>query len=205
MGSMQDSEGEILKKKILDTAQSRLITSAYDLYHDLAHHQAVFALCKKIIQDEGLVIDLETLEIACYWHDVFKGKGDQEEKLLRQELEKLGLNQEKINKVVKIIAEHSFGNNQTLEESKILYDADKIELVSIPRWKAAFDAYDKGEVDIATRDKYVKEWNRRMPLLENHLHYSSTNLLFTKRLKEFKDWLRSINRMDKEGNFISEI
>lgn len=194
-----------IKSLALDSAKTKLKENFYDLYHTLTHHEQVLGNCRQIVEQEGLEVDMDILEIACYWHDVFKGKGENEKQLLKTALSETGLNEEDVNKVVKIIEEHSFGKVQTLEESKVLYDADKIELVSIPRWKYVFDEYDKGNVSLEERDRYINEWNRRMPLLENHLHYSSSNLIFRNRLKEFKAWLKSIDKLDENGDFILEI
>lgn len=205
MNLLSSIKHKYLKSKAINEAKKRLTNSPFDIFHNLDHHEHVWLGCKRIIAIEGLNVDEDALEIACYWHDVFKGKGDEEEKLIEESLTKLGLDTSTVNKVVKTISEHSMGKEQTIEESKILFDSDKIELVSTARWKYAFDAQARKEISIEQRDRYIKEWNRRMPLLEGHLHYKSANEEFSRSLRMIKEWLDSIGRLDDKGEFTSEI
>ncbi|MCB0749020.1 MAG: HD domain-containing protein [Ignavibacteriae bacterium] len=185
-------------------AKSKLRGSPYDIYHNLEHHIQVWERCKYIIKTENLKLDNSTLKIASFWHDVFKGR-ENEEELLNQSMKSVGLNNERILKIIKIISEHSFGKDQTIVESKILFDADKIENVSNARWEYAFDAQARKEISISQRDKYIKEWNRRIPLLIGKLHFETSNKLFCDNLTRIRNWLKSINKLNEKGEFISEI
>ena len=73
------------KRRIIKKAREYLIKTPYDLYHKLLHHQAVFENCKLIASEENLNVDIDILEIACFWHDVFKGY-DNEDELLEKNL-----------------------------------------------------------------------------------------------------------------------
>lgn len=194
-----------IKSEVLAAAKSKLSSKPYDLYHTQKHHDDVFQLCLEIVKDNNVDVDLDVLEIACLWHDVYKGSGDNEIMLLETALRNLRLPEDLAKRIVSVIAEHSFGKDQTTNESRVLYDADKIDLVSTSRWKDVFEAFERGEVTLEERDRYIKEWNRRMPLLEKKLHYATSNEIFSSHLKEFKLWLTSIGKLDDRGDFISEI
>lgn len=135
-----------------------------------------------------------------WWHDVFKNN-DKEKDLIVGELRKVGFEEVKIKRALSIIGGHSFGEKQNSRETQLLYDADKLELVSIPRWFYAFDQAEAGYISKKERDKYIPEWNRRIPLLINKLNFPYSNRIFTERHKEFTDWLFSINRY-KNGLFV---
>jgi len=179
--------------KAINRAKELLLENPFDVYHTLDHHAEV--VCNIFDIKDAEVIELKNglLEVAAWWHDVFKDNTRGEELLIKEFLD-LGLNQEEIQEILNIISSHSFGQEQQNSEAKLLYDADKIALVSIPRWKYAFDRFDAGLISEAERDKYIPEWNRRMPILEDKLHYKYSKLLFKKRYAEFVDWLKSIGR-----------
>lgn len=96
--------------------------------------------------------------------------------------------------MVEVIDEHSFEKSQTSIEAEVLYDADKIELVSISRWQYAFQTYDDSLITLEERDRYISEWNRRMPLLIGNLHYKVANDIFKSDYDLFINWLKSIGR-----------
>ena len=179
---------------LINRAKELLLENPYDNYHTLEHHYAVLENIHNIWIEDGLDVDPELVEIAVWWHDVFKGNEDELE-LLNLEFSRY-LDKEIKFRLIKIINEHSFGKSQTTNESKLLYDADKIELFSITRWKTVFDMFEYDQISLEERDKYIKEWNRRLPFLINKLHFKSSNQYLDTKYKLFIKWLDSINRYE---------
>jgi predicted metal-dependent HD superfamily phosphohydrolase len=183
---------KILYLVAINRAKQLLTDNPFDVYHTLEHHSEVVENVFDIIKQEKITIDTQLLEIAAWWHDVFKDN-PQEDELLKKEFLNLGLDKD-VQNIYNIINGHSFGQEQHSLEAKLLYDADKVALVSIARWKYAFDQYDSGLISKEERDKYVPEWNRRMPMLEDKLNFTYSNQLFKQRYSKFIKWLKSIGR-----------
>lgn len=183
-------------KKAVKAAQKRLLNNPYDIYHDINHHSSVWNNCLTISFNEKLSPNFETLEIAAWWHDVFRDK-DYLDKL-SMALNKSGLGPCQIKEVVSLVGEHSFGKKQTSIETNILYDADKLELVSIPRFKYASLAYEQGLITIEERERYTHRWNEIIEDVENTLHYKFSKSEFKNRLENFLHYLDSIDRNNKE-------
>lgn len=186
-----------LYTKATNRAKELLLENPFDVYHTLDHHTEVVNNIFNIIKNEGIDFETDLLEIAAWWHDVFK-ENPKEEELLTKEFTNLGLKREEIQKIIDILVSHSFGQEQQSIESKLLYDADKIALVSIPRWEYAFAQFDAGLISKKERDKYIPEWNRRMPILEDKLNYKYSKLIFNQKHTEFVHWLKSIGRYQNE-------
>ena len=185
---------------LIEEAKKELIARPYDYYHDVGHHYKVWENCIQIVSAEKISgIDFESLQLAAWVHDIDR---DNEEKQFFQSLvKKYNLDSEIVNKIQKLVVEHSFGKEQTSIESRVLYDADKIEMISVPRWKYAFQACDDGLITQEERDKYISEANRRIPLLSGKLHFNYSNNLFEKNKKEFLGWFRSLGRLENEKIF----
>lgn len=182
-----------LHRGAINRAKELLSKNPFDLYHTLDHHAEVVLNIFDIINHEKIDLKTDLLEIATWWHDVFKDN-PREKELLTKEFTDLGLSQEEIRKIINIVVGHSFGQEQQGIEAKLLYDADKIALISIPRWKYAFARFNAGLISKEERDKYIPEWNRRMPIMEDKLNYKYSKLTFRQKHAEFVDWLKSINR-----------
>lgn len=190
----------IKKIQAVNRAKKILLDNPYDVYHTYDHHLNVWQNCICISRYVSGKMDLDTLEISSWWHDVFKGRQDESE-LIVNELKNLNFEKETTNRILQQISEHTFGEEQTSIESKILFDADKIELISMARWKHAFDLFEAELITKQERDKYVAETNKRIPLLVDNLHFDFSNGLFKARLQQFIDWLASISRYT-EGKII---
>lgn len=94
------------------------------------------SIAKKMMEDLDIVIDMEALEIACWIHDLnesYKGKKANHVKDSMTDgaalMRKVGCPEGLIKKVLQIISEHSSENIMapTSVESKILFDADKLD------------------------------------------------------------------------------
>ncbi|MBP9758695.1 hypothetical protein KBD45_03295 [Candidatus Dojkabacteria bacterium] len=179
-------------QRIIDEIKQHLVTDYFDVYHDIGHHYSVWSNGIEIAQSEKLTYDYKIFELSAWLHDT--DKGNETQNFLKSLALKYSELSEIFLKVENVIAEHSFGQTQTTVESKLLYDADKIELVSLPRWQNAFNQYEENLITIEQRDKYVSEWNRRMPLLKGNLHFNESNAMFETKYSKFIIWLEAIGR-----------
>ncbi len=102
--------------------------------HGLAHALRVEKICLKLCEDFPEV-DVYALRLAALLHDIGRCKeGDhakESSRMARQILAQSGFSAELVEKVAKIIEEHSFsgGRKPTSLESMILSDADKLDAI----------------------------------------------------------------------------
>ncbi len=122
---------EIVKKEMEGTDPS----------HDFLHVTRVYNLCLEIAKYEKNV-DLEVLKISALLHDIARlkeytdktGKIDhafESAKVAERILKKMKYPKEKIEKIKHCIVSHRFRGNNTPKtiEAKILYDADKLDVI----------------------------------------------------------------------------
>jgi HD superfamily phosphodiesterase len=171
--------------EIRELAQRYLAEHPFDALHSVAHHAKVWENCQWIVGQERLEVDLVTLEIAAWWHDV--ERGSEEHSLLRQGLTNLGIEPEFIEKIVGIINGHSYGQEQTSLEGKVLYDADKLEYLSLERVDTLVTAFKNGAIPQDRFDYYKKGWAKRIPNVRGKINFESTRKKFEEELVIFME------------------
>lgn len=142
--------------------------------HGWDHTLRVHKLCLHIGKIEGA--DMEILEVAAFLHDIgracedeLKGKvshSDIGAKMAGDLLDSLGVEKEKIERVIHCIKTHRFRDNNTPEslEARILFDADKLDSIGAVGIGRAFlfagevgaRLHNKG-VDIKKTKAYTKD------------------------------------------------
>ena len=142
--------------------------------HDWDHTERVYSLCMRIGKKENA--DLEVLKLATILHDIgreeetkSKGKICHAERsaiLAKKLLEKHGLEEEKIDKIIHCIETHRFRGNKKpkSKEAKILFDADNLDSIgAVGVGRAFLFAGEIGaklhnkDVDIENTEPYTKE------------------------------------------------
>jgi HD superfamily phosphodiesterase len=166
--------------EIIRKAQERLVRHPFDALHGIEHHTNTWKNCLLIINKEKLKVDKSYLKIAAWWHDV--ERNEDACLLLRKSMSDLKFNDEAIEKVVAIINGHSYGRKQGNLESKILYDADKLEYVSEKRIETLSNLHKKGVIKDEKFTQYKKAWAERINNVKGNLHFSSSKELFNKKL-----------------------
>jgi len=142
--------------------------------HGWDHVERVYGLCIRIGKKEG--VDLEILKMAALLHDI--GRDDEIRSggtvchaergalLARQILERLGVSQEKIDKVIHCIETHRFRGTKAPKtlEAKIIFDADKLDSIgAVGIGRAFLFAGEVGarlhnkDVEIRETDAYGRE------------------------------------------------
>lgn len=167
-------------------AQKLLIKSPFDSGHDVRHHTKVWENVLKISFNENLTekIDWNVLEIATWWHDY--ERGSTEHLALQKTLKKLNADENFIKSVLKTINSHSFHDDgQFTLESKVLFDADKIEYVSFPRWYDFVQAHLSGIESSEAVVGYCENLNKRLAKVVETLYFTTTRDIFKTTLVEF--------------------
>lgn len=162
-----------IKIKLRQEAQKRLVDNPQDPLHDITHHYRVWLLAQDLIKEERLEkdIDLDTLELVCWWHDVhvIEEEMSKEERIV-DATSRYVLNNfpdEIKDESSLAIKNHEFGSNPKSTIGKILQDVDKLEILSEQRVNNALEALEAGSLD----KKYLlnllksirKDWLPKMP------------------------------------------
>lgn len=179
--------------KIIVVGERFLKSNPYDEGHDLTHHQNVWKNAQDIAKNINIPYDKNALYISSIWHDVvttnikdrnFKDRNKITEKTC-QYLENLmkaeGLKEDLIEKTIMAIRYHDTKSKPVNTEGKILYDADKLEMLNVSRWKRILGAIKKGrmpKIKLMLYKKFGKYWLKRLK--------SKYNFDYTRKLHENK-------------------
>lgn len=213
-------------QKIKETVQKELSCSA----HNMDHVIRVYNLALSLAENEDL--DLDVLKAAALLHDVARVKEDSDHtgntdhailsaQMAEPILKKLGFSQEKIKRIQDCIVSHRYrtGNEPKTKEAKILFDADKLDVlgaIGIARsfvWvgrnnakvysKVNIDEYIKdnlggkinGRIQDKTKHSPQIEFETKLKFLIDKLYTKKAKKICLERLKFYKDFL---NRLEKE-------
>ena len=178
-----------MKEKIIEYMKSMLWDSGSS--HDVDHTMRVYDLCMKIWRAEWA--DLEVLEIASLLHDIWRPKEFETKweichaeywaKLAGEFLQNLWLTQDKIDDVVYCISTHRFRkwNPPETLESKILFDADKLDCI----WAVGI-----GRAFMCAGEIWARLHNDKWVDVENTEEYSKDDTAYREylvKLRKIKD------------------
>ncbi len=213
-------------KKIREAVEKELSCSA----HNMDHVIRVYNLCLYLAKDEE--IDSDVLEAAALLHDFARVKEDNDQtgktdhailsaKMAEPILRELGFPEEKIKHIQDCIVSHRYrtGNRPQTKEARILFDADKLDVVGaigiarnfvwVGRNKAKIyadvdiDDYIKnnlnGKIDGRIQDKTKHspqiEFETKLKFLGDKLYTEKAKEICRERLAFFKSFLE---RLEKE-------
>lgn len=166
---------EYINRKIVEKAKDYLRHNPIDATHGLRHHKAVVENCLKIIAEEHVVVDKDSLVIAAWWHDIESQEGKTE--LLRKEMVSQGFNKRTVEFTCAIIRSHTYGGKQKTNEAKILFDADKMEYFNPKRIRVALKDAKRGVLPVSALKKHYQSWLERHQYILNSFHfYYSKNI-----------------------------
>ncbi|MBI3619946.1 HD domain-containing protein [Candidatus Roizmanbacteria bacterium] len=165
---------------IIQEAQKRLVLMPIDIVHDVTHHYRVYENAIKILEHEKLKINDSIVTICAWLHDIEDRKGKKNDQIAKI-LEKYCVPLYDRKRIINIINEHTYGKKQSLLESKIIFDADKIEYVNAFRITSLKTAYQNKYIDNITYQRYLQEWKERTFNLQNYLHFSYSKSLYLKQ------------------------
>lgn len=125
-------------KKLIDAAIEKTKLCENDPLHFIGHTIDVVNYVKELLEE--INANKEICIIAAYWHDVGRsvkdiGHEEKSGKMLKEEMEKLGYNNEMINACYLAVINHKRSSNPETIEGKIVRDADKIAYIGKNRWE----------------------------------------------------------------------
>lgn len=125
-------------KRLIDVAIEKTKLCENDPLHFIGHTIDVVNYVKELLEE--ITANKEICIIAAYWHDVgrsVKDIGHEEEsgKILKEEMKRLGYNNEMINACYYAVVNHKRSSNPETIEGKIVRDADKIAYIGKNRWE----------------------------------------------------------------------
>lgn len=162
---------QVKKLELIIEAQNYLINNPQDALHDITHHYRVWVNAQTIIKEEHLDnVNLDIIEIICWWHDVDNPNIPKDSNRRTAELTALYIANQFEEKESEIIFDsiknHEFGSTPTYIEGKVLQDADKLELLSRDRVNWALENLKAGKISkdwLVTTAKGVKDnWFPKM-------------------------------------------
>lgn len=172
--------------QLIIKAQQHLVTKPFDMVHDIIHHSRVYSNCVRITQAENIRdINFDALIVAAWWHDA-EGRTGDTLNAINEAMDTFNTPRDFKSKVLGIIQEHSFGKNQTSLESQILFDADKIEYVSLERFETYFRAYKDGYMDKDNFDTTKDVWYSRIDKVRDMMFFDYSKQEFDKLYKKSK-------------------
>ncbi len=177
--------------------------------HNMEHVMRVVDLCKMIAADEKNV-DMEILLVSAYLHDIARVKEDQDvtgrtdhsilgAKMSADILSSLGYPIDRIDKVKHCIISHRFRSGHSPEsiEAKILFDADKLDVIGAVGLARTymmsgqygqsidFDSKKYSLEDNSDNNGRLKDMSKHSPFIEFECKYKKIpERLHTKKAKE---------------------
>jgi len=191
----QNSKFKVSFEKILTKVKSELHQNPFDAGHDFLHHEEVFENVVAIVKGENLIVDMAALSVASWLHDYERNDEEARDKYLRQIVSESDVPADFAQKVIRIMSSHSYGEVQESEEQKVLFDADKLEYLSVPRFIRVMDAITRGEMTEEIWSKYKKAWKDRIPRVRGLLHYDTSRKLFDERIGPLLSFIKSDQRL----------
>lgn len=115
--------------------------------HNVLHARGVADLSLNIAS--YFEIDLELVEVSAWWHDTGRIEGLSDHELLSaslafENLSLYGHSRQECKKVYDAIRFHRLPENPKTIEARILSDSDKLDILSVDRWKQAIDIRNRG-------------------------------------------------------------
>ncbi|AQR97999.1 HD domain-containing protein [Clostridium saccharoperbutylacetonicum] len=193
-------------KKIIEIVEQKLTCSA----HNLDHVFRVYNLCLLLAKYEKDV-DLEILIPSALLHDIARVEESQDKtgkidhavlgSIMAEEiLKKLEYEEEKIEKIKHCIVAHRFrtGNEPNSIEAKILFDADKLDVIGasgIARTFMLAGQFGQRLIDNDSLNEYMnsntvengrlKDVSKHTPFIEYEVKFKKIpNKLYTEKAKE---------------------
>lgn len=190
---LETSNSDLAITILVKYAKYILRNTPPDSVHDINHHRRVWknALC--IMKNEGITDPNRIVFLCSFWHDINKH-------IFVADPSTLYLNMTNDEKIAGIIGDainhHQWKSEPKSIYAKTLFDADKIEYISINRWQnAILKQPHNGNTKV-----YFEGLNARLPLLPTKLHSQTAKNMYFLRYKKFIKWAQD-NNLYKNNKF----
>lgn len=179
--------------QLLDEARVRLHESPFDAAHDLAHHLEVLRNALQLAHDlNDEKIDFDALRVAVMWHDVpHEGGTDKASEAtanhLKIKMQQMGFHKDFIDSVYDAVSLHSFDQQPTTVEGKILFDADKLELLNVARLNRYNKAVESGQITAEKAKKDITWLAESYKTLRSKLHFEASKTRYDKLMAKLRE------------------
>ncbi|VVB76183.1 HD domain protein [uncultured archaeon] len=182
-----------LKKMILMDHLDKAIKEAKKLAktiddptHDIVHVQGVVDAAL-LLAREFPEVDKKFIEAAAWWHDAGRPKSNDwhaqiSAKMASDFLIEIGADKEVAKQIALAIVDHSWNapTPKTIE-GRIIRDADKLEFISVKRWKHMVKH---------NRDEHIKEFIEVLPQIRDKiLSLDASKSMFDQMFPIFKEFV----------------
>ena len=160
-----------------------------DTAHNLIHIKSVVDFAIKIAKkyDE---VDNDLIELATWWHDVGRRYGDEGHEKRSAEMAFKSLNDLKVyikicQKVYEAIVFHKWSMQPQTIEGEIIRDADKLDFISISRWKSCLES---------NNFNAIQDISNLLPKLRNELlHLDISKKIYDVQIIKFREFIKNID------------
>lgn len=133
--------------KLINTAKEYM-KNIIDYEHNINHINDVVLYTKELLDNVNLEVNIDVCIISAYWHDVGrikinKGHEKLSAQMLKEEMIKMGYDNELINKCFIAIENHKWNMQPKTIEGLILKDADKLAWLGSGRWNECLNKHQK--------------------------------------------------------------
>ena len=170
----------------------KFISEIEDTAHNFTHIKSVVEFAIKIAE-EYAEVDTDLIEVAAWWHDVGRLYHEIHEKLSAEmayeSLKNLNVEIKICQKVYDAIVFHKWSMQPQTIEGEIIRDADKLDFISIPRWKSCLENNNL---------EALQDLSDLLYRLRNEfLHLEISKNLYDIQIIKFREFIKKIN----EPNF----
>lgn len=174
---------------LISQAKKHLKDRPFDAGHDLAHHQRVWSNAQLIASHIDDTCDLDILKVATFWHDVnLKAEHDKDPDHTANELKKMlqqrGFDLDFTQAVFLAVRDHGYSRKPQTIEAKILYDADKLDVIHIDRIQGVIEAIKQKQMSRFTLNIYIKTGRLWIKRLYKKYHFDYTRKLHVERIHQ---------------------
>ncbi len=193
-----------LKLELIQRAQKELVSNPQDFMHEISHHCRVVMLMKELLIAEKLQdsVDLDLLEVICWWHDVKVRNIEypEDQRVVQTTARYLAslLPEGLRDKAYDSMTNHEFGSAPNYIEGKVLQDVDKLEILSEARVDLVVDnikakVADRGKI-LQTLQSIKTEWLPKMP---ERYHFNFSKNYHNSRVSSFLNYLAAAEELIK--------
>jgi putative nucleotidyltransferase with HDIG domain len=166
----------------------KFISKIEDSVHNFTHIKSVVKFAIKIAKKYDNV-DTDLIEVAAWWHDVGRLYSEIHEKLSAEmaykSLQELKVEEPVCKKVYYAIVFHKWSMQPKTIEGEIIRDADKLDFISIPRWKSCLD----------NNIEALQDLSNLLPRLRNEfLHLKISKKIYDNQIIKFKEFIQDIDK-----------
>ncbi len=192
MASLNKKDQEILV--LLEDIARQMHTD--DPVHDYHHVKRVRQLARRIADELGEPVDDFVLEAAVLLHDIARGGNNEDHALASAELAEkllllLGVDKDRIEKIVDAIASHSFSSKRQPRfiEGKILSDADKLDALGAIGIARVFMYGGRERREL---QKSIQHFKEKILILKNRLYTAPAKALANERHEFVEEYLKRL-------------